>query len=720
LLDNVKNQRNGDGKMKSRISLTMAMILILGTAVCAFATDPLTVPQDQTYYVDKDWLAGDHWLDSTNEEWLDLRAGTSGGSGSYSFALIDQPDDFPGILTIDGKFRVDKQKAFAGVYTVRITDNGNGAHDDVILTVPMTIVPNSLIITDNSTEIIRVFGAPYTTVFTVEMFDLQGNDVTHNVNYGQLELLPGNTPKEFTYTPGDINAEVSFRVKFTAETLAGTPVSEITSGIFRVITTSQFTVSVVDPNSNPVPNANVTVDYDGADPQVTDDQGQAVFYMPSANYRSYVYSVNADGFIPVQVASGQTQVQVTLYPAGANSFTGIVTDTNGDPIADIIVSAMHASNETLVLQATTLADGTYTLMLPDGMPADGWTLTAGNACYSTVVLTNQTVGEVNFDGINALQLRTLINVEAEKNEATGKIDIEITAQPNVFDDLSEINVQLAPIYTTTGALSAPQLFATTVRMSYSVDQNFALYIRADTSEDHNPLTGYAGSALFLYDFSEDSVYQVIDVTGGKLCLDKNGQLACVEIENGGINKKTLFFIRQIPKTIDPNKWTGGSVDYLYQIAAYDAETGALLSNDDINEMIVTLPFDVSVIKPSEFATGGDYCIYYANSAAALESGSGTALPVSQIISVDYLGDGVMGSVTFMIDRAAFFAIGERPGAVVVPEPEPTGGGHHHDGGWWCFIETAGSEINDMAGGMTIPALLLGIFSLAGAAIIRRK
>jgi hypothetical protein len=703
--------------MKSRISLTMAMILILGMAVCAFATDPLTVPQDQTYYVDKAWLADGNWLSYTAEEWLDLKAGTSGGSGSYSFALIDQPADFPGVLTVDGKFRVNKKKSFAGVYRIRITDNVTEGHDDVILTVPMTIVPESLIMTEDKSHIIRVFGAPYTTVFSVAMHDLQGNDVTNNVNYGQFELLPGNTPKEFVYTPGNIAAELSFVVKFTANTLSP-PVNEITSGVFRVIPVTQFTISVVDPNSNPIAGANVAVDYESAEPQITDDLGQAGFLMPAGTYRPYTYTVNAEGFVPVAVTSSLAQVRITLYPIGTDSFTGTVTDTSGDPLAGIIINAIHPSNQTLVLQTTTAADGTYTLMLPAGMPTDGWTLTAGNAYYGAVVLTNQTAGGVNFNNLNALQLKTLIDVSAEKNESTGKIDIEISAQPISFDNLSEIKVELAPVYTTTGVLSDPTLFATEIRMSYSKDENFALYIRADTSEDHNPLTGYAGSALFLYDLSEDSVYQVIDVTGGTLILDKNGQIASIEINNGGIHKKTLFFIRQIPKTVNPNKWTSGS-DYLYQIAAYDAVTGALLDNSDINEMIVTLPFDVSLITPSELSTAnGKYCIYYANSAAALEAGNGTALPIGQIIAVDYLGDGTFGSVTFRIDRAAFFAIGERPG--VVPEPEPTGGHHHHGGGWWCFIETAGNGSNAL-GGLSVPAiLLLGIFSLAGAAIIRRK
>src|SRR3990172_6474759 len=63
-------------------------------------------------------------------------------------------------------------------------------------------------------------------------------------------------------------------------------------------------------------------------------------------------------------------------------------------------------------------------------------------------------------------------------------------------------------------------------------------------------------------------------------------------------------------------------------------------------------------------------------AADLAAGKGTAVPIANIISTDYVGDGKVGSVTFWVDHLTTFGVGAGSG---VTASEPGSG---------CFIATA--------------------------------
>jgi len=94
---------------------------------------------------------------------------------------------------------------------------------------------------------------------------------------------------------------------------------------------------------------------------------------------------------------------------------------------------------------------------------------------------------------------------------------------------------------------------------------------------------------------------------------------------------------------------------------------------------------LSVVNPGDFEAG-IFVIYHASSRTALEAGNCVAIPVSQILISDYVGDGKVGSVTFWTSSLSVFGIGSGGGGTSL-----TGGG----GSGGCFIATAafGSYFN---------------------------
>ena len=102
----------------------------------------------------------------------------------------------------------------------------------------------------------------------------------------------------------------------------------------------------------------------------------------------------------------------------------------------------------------------------------------------------------------------------------------------------------------------------------------------------------------------------------------------------------------------------------------------------MTRIVITLPLDLSVIKPGDLEKGA-FTIYSATSLANLQSGSVQAVPISQIISTDYVGTGAtagqIGSVTFWVDHLSFFGIGGGSGS--------SSGGAGTEGSG-CFIATA--------------------------------
>jgi hypothetical protein len=307
------------------------------------------------------------------------------------------------------------------------------------------------------------------------------------------------------------------------------------------------------------------------------------------------------------------------------------------------------------------------------------------AGFVSVEQTDQAAGIVDFTGSNGLQAKTTITSVTADVAGTG-VRLDITADP-VFTAVSEADVTVTSTGGT-GLLGPLSLAGGTISVTYSAVEDFTVLIKADTSEDHDPNVGYFASSTFSYvadDPATASARMDVDPGGGTLNLTANGQTATVVVPVGGISKSATFVIKQIPKTVQASD-TEGSPTYVYEVTAVDSNTGNPLTAAEIIRIELTLPIDLDIVQSGDLEDGV-YVIYQAADTFSLEAGDGTPVPVSQIISTDYVGDGLVGSVRFWVDHLSAFGAGAA--AAVTPPPDGGGGG---GGGGGCFISTAEGSI----------------------------
>jgi hypothetical protein len=118
---------------------------------------------------------------------------------------------------------------------------------------------------------------------------------------------------------------------------------------------------------------------------------------------------------------------------------------------------------------------------------------------------------------------------------------------------------------------------------------------------------------------------------------------------------------------------------VYEITATATAAGVTLG---IKRIEITLPVDLSVVKPGGFETGAYVILHNEGNAGDVAAGRGW-LPViwaTNGIKADYIGNGTIGSVTFWVDRLSFFGIGIGGSS--------SGGAGTETSSSGCFIATA--------------------------------
>ena len=537
--------------------------------------------------------------------------------------------------------------------------------------------------------------------------DADGDPLTAILNVGPSNGILNLDPNgSFSYTP---NTNFTGPDTFTYHANDGAADSNIATVTITVnsIPVDTYTVVVSDTSGVAISGADVAVDYPGVAPQTTDAGGQATFTLPAGG--TYLYTIEAAGYVTQEVSSSNTVVDVTLAAIDA-TISGIVEDTSGAPLGGATVTAFQPDDIAVTYQAVSGAGGAYTISLPMGAPNSGYTVVAELAGFVSVVQTDQAAGFVDFTGSNGLQAKTTItSVTADVVNVSVRLDI--TADP-AFKAVTEADVTV----TSTGGtgLLGPLSFAGgTISVTYSAVEDFTVVIKADTSEDHNPNVGYFASSTFSYvadDPAAASARMDVDAGGGTLNLTANGQTATVAVPVGGVSKPSTFVIKQIAKTVQ-NSETEGSPTYVYEVTAADINTGTPLTAAEINRIELTLPIDLNIVQPGDLEDGM-YVIYQAADTFFLEAGDGTPVPASQIISTDYVGDGMTGSVRFWVDHLSAFGAGVA--AAVTPVPDGGGGG----GGGGCFIATAdGLTLEPRVAVRPTRSAIVGAFMVLSAVVL---
>jgi hypothetical protein len=388
----------------------------------------------------------------------------------------------------------------------------------------------------------------------------------------------------------------------------------------------------------------------------------------------------------------------TLIPVAAFSVT--VTDEAGTAIpgAGVSVDYTDPSTDAPVAGQITDGDGKAGFVLPDAGGTYAYTAAAAGyvtgrtaATAKAVLLALQTAGTDTITGL----------VTDDAQPPANLAGATVTAyQPA---DLSR---------TYTAVTAADGTYA--ISLPVGAAQSGWTVVAA--------LGGYTGAAkvdqaIGTVDFvlAADTDPDLIDpFAPGSLVFNQNGQTVIVNVPVGGAAQSAFIVVNQLAKADSQAEDTLGSPVYVYEVRLDG--TGGPLPGDQVNRVEITLPIDLSVVGPGDLENGR-FLIYKASTQADLtDPAKRSVVPAANIIRTDYVGDGIIGSVTFWVDSLSYFAIGA-----------PEGGDDDDDNGWpkgggggGCFIDTAASGL--LAGGRgVLPIAAAGAALLGcGLAAIRRR
>jgi len=514
---------------------------------------------------------------------FDFSTAVSGGTGdgyNYSF---EAGSPVGGTITPAGLFTAG---ATAGVYTIKVEDKTSLASQTYSVKQSFTVTPAHWNFkTTDAAKTFAIAGAPASsTGYTWEIMESKTatTAAATPANYGTWSnanpVAPGTLTNDFT--PAAATEAKTFYVRVTiADTgLAAAGLDKVTVGPYNIIPVAAYTVTVKDTAGVKIAGASVTVENPKAT-GATDADGKAVFNLPATG-GNYFYTVAKPLYVTQTKTSKEKEVAVALV-ASESTITGSVTNSAGGAVlSGAKVTAYLPATPTVQYSTTTAADGTYTINLPKGAAATGWTVAA------------------SFTG---------------------------------FVSGTQANVALA------GGTAAANFALTAIIPGVSPDVN-------------------AGGG---------------EATGGK-----PGQTVDVEVPAGGVATNGYITIDGQAKDPTATATMSGSPVYVYEVKVMDAPVGGNpLAAADIKRIILTLPIDLGVVKPGDLEKGV-YTIYTAANLADLEAGKGKPVSAANIITTDYVGDGVLGSVTFWVDHLSFFGIGGG------------GGGGAEESKSGCFIATA--------------------------------
>jgi hypothetical protein len=526
-----------------------------------------------------------------------LQASGGSGSGNYEWKVTTDPSGtFSTNWTTQDTFAfiAPKTTNSGGLYEITLRDKLNPTFTSTFqIKVSIALDPSSFnFLSGGAEQTFTVAGTAAANKFTWDILsDTTMAKVTDTTVYGSwnpASVVTGALTNKFT--PATVTAMKTFYLQITVEGDAdlteANGLNKAVFGPFRILPTADYTVNVKDGAGAPLAAATVTVNHPANTWSAPNSAaaGKFVFKLPDTGGK-YLYRIALAGYLPnpleVSSAAKTIDAQILVVDA-AKAIKGTVTPSPATAGATVTAYLPTAAAAQIPVQytATTANDGTYTIDLPAGAAATGWTVVPGKTGYqSATPLTGVAAG------------------------ATG-VNFVLTGVTGVAPDAG----------TGGGGLTPPPA---------------------------------------------------------------NGQMASVQVPAGGLTADGYIRIVQENKDLTTSNYTAASPTYVYDVKIYtDAAFTTPMPEGNIKRVVITVPLDLGKVKPGDLESGA-FRIYSAPTKALLEAGSGTAVPISNIISTDYVGNGMIGSVTFWVDHLSFFGIGGGSGI---------GGGD--DGGSGCFIATA--------------------------------
>ncbi|NOX08613.1 MAG: hypothetical protein GXP22_03850, partial [Gammaproteobacteria bacterium] len=632
-----------------------------------------------------------------------------------------------------GTFNAPTTGAFAGEYTVTFTDTDSGFETTMTISVPLTISVSGSgnILETDTTQRIIVEGGATGDAYTFTVFDAASAEDTA----GAIAVVAGATAANNTamgnpvwgmITPSDVTLLTGFSVRATNTTNGS--LAAVTQAGLRVVPTVIYSGVIVNAAGNAVDgtegNPALMVyarDLDDSAPVNATGQFSIVMPEPPTGAADHFFQVAGQGYITAEMDGagfiGADNTATFLLTGADASISGVVSGLGDVDQAEIYAFYTDAAGvEQRIGPSAEVGNGAYTIGLDSSLAYTRVVAIARS--YLAAVNSNEDTG-FDLSGSDATEVDlALSRANAYTVVVTsGSLIFTFTETANETD----ISTYAVTATDSSGAAVTPALEETgdSLVATFVDDQDLDLLLIDDASGDVVFAYHYSVTERAATDGDGPSGSQQINSAAGFdasfngtdpdalmnlviVIMPANG--LDTSAITGGVDSATIEVnLLNVGANGDASATGGQVVEVNLNIVSGGSLLGDTERNAALQEIVITIPFDTSVIAPGDIESGV-YRIYQADSLADYQAGRVTAVPLTDIIAVDY----VNGRVTFRVDHLTVFG----GGAAVASSGSGSGG----SGLFGCSVSNQPVAMTDAADWW----LVMAFVTWMGLLMLRRR
>lgn len=596
--------------------------------------------------------------------------------------------------------KITPEGAFAGNYTVKITDTLTGEVSVFELHVPMNIfVQEQQIYEKDSTKKVVLKGGEVSSAAVFTVLDSAGVEDTSGkiaeVTSGTFAAADsgGNTAYG-TIIPADTDEFLNFSIS----ALSGEETAK--TGSILMVPSVVYAGTVVDSSQNPVSGVNVfaehEVRYDGVNYTASSGaDGRFSIEIPSRFDKAHTLTFTKSGYVFTKV-SGSTLTgygQAVPLQSTVKSLTARVSGLLQGDTVNVILWVKNNGVQTKYASVTITAGA-------GGTAENVFWLEAGSefsylTCESAGYVTGtKIIGVSDTEVIVSMTPKTDTGIKASAADGDNETIISFTGRNfngltlivksdngTLLDTESMIGTEYD--YTYTGSSNLVMNVSDRGRVLYSYT-----YLAANKAVDNDVQPVYLNEQINVEGGSQVGQGTADAENGDGMTADEK---IIVVIPPAGLNTDkimedtasvcgntdSLTANLEVQQLYSGNGELNGSYTSLYDVSLYiygcEELKFATNGKDKILERIeITVPFNTGLIEPGDIESG-EYRIFSANSYEEFLAGKLTAVPLNNIIEIDY----ITGTVTFWIDHLTSFGIVSKDS---LPADNSGGGSGHGHGG----------------------------------------
>lgn len=598
------------------------------------------------------------------------------------------------------ELKITAEGAFAGKYTVKVTDYLTGEVSVFTLHVPMNIfVQEQQIYEKDSTKKVILKGGEISSAASFSVLDESGAEDTAGriatVTPGTFaSAASGGNTAYGTIMPANAEEFVNFSI------LAASDEESALTGSILMVPAVVYSGTLRDSSQNPVSGVSIfaehEVKYDGVSYTASSGaDGRFSMEIPSRFGTAHTLTFSKAGYVFTKI-SGSTLTgygqNVTLQATTKSLTAGISGLLPGDASSVVLwvkkdgVQRKHAS---VALTAGAGGTAEHTFWLESD--SEFSYITCESAGYLTGT---KSIGA--SDTAVSIPMTPKVNTDIKASAAKADNQAVITFTGRSFSGLSLI------VKSDNGTLIGTEsMLGTSYAYQYSGSRNITLSVSD------------RGRVLYTYTYLADNrandnnvkaVYlnEEINIGGGSQVANEVGdaedgdgmtadEKILVIIPPAGLkadkimedtmsicgNTDSLTANLEVQQLYSGEDALSGSYASLYDVSLYvygceDLKFETKGENNILERIEITVPFNTSVVKPGDIESG-EYRIFSAESYEDFAAGKLSAVPMANIIEVDY----ITGTATFWVDHLTSFGIVNKES--LSEGGNSSGGGRSHGG-----------------------------------------